>query len=71
MMFVMVAMTVSAAFGLERGLDRLKIRSEAAEHVFDHVVGPNAKNADLEFPSANADSPDARQGASAVCDLHA
>jgi hypothetical protein len=43
MMLVMVAVTVSAAFGLERGLDRLKICSEAAEHVFDHVVGPNPK----------------------------
>jgi hypothetical protein len=45
MMFVMVAVTVGAAFGLESGLDRLKICSEAAEHVFDHVVGPNPKNA--------------------------
>jgi hypothetical protein len=40
----MVAMPVSAAFGLERGLDRLKMCPEAAEHVFDHVVGPNPKN---------------------------
>jgi hypothetical protein len=40
----MVAMPVSAAFGLERGLDRLKMCPEAAEHVFDHVVGPNPKD---------------------------
>jgi hypothetical protein len=44
MVFVMVAVAVSAAFGLERDLDRLKMCPEAAEHVFDHVVGPNAKN---------------------------
>jgi hypothetical protein len=45
----MVAMPVSAAFGLERGLDRLKMCPEAAEHVFDHVVGPNPKNLILNF----------------------
>jgi hypothetical protein len=45
MMFVMVAVTVSSAFGLERGLDRLKMCPEAAEHVFDYVVGPNQKDA--------------------------
>jgi len=42
---VMVAVTaVSAAFGLEGGLHLYKIRSEAMEHILDHVVGPNAKN---------------------------
>jgi hypothetical protein len=44
MMLVMVAVTVSAAFGLKSGLDDLKICPEAAEHVFDHMVGPNPKN---------------------------
>jgi hypothetical protein len=39
-MFVMVAVT-----GLERGLDRLKMCPEAAEHVLNHVVRPNPKNA--------------------------
>ncbi len=44
-MAVMVAVTaVSAAFGLEGGLDLYKIRSEAMEHILDHIVGPNAKN---------------------------
>jgi hypothetical protein len=44
-MLVMVAVTaVSAAFGLEGGLHLYKIRSEAMEHILDHVVGPNAKN---------------------------
>jgi hypothetical protein len=49
MMLVMVAVTVSAAFRLERGLDRLKMCPEAAEHVFDHVIGPNPKNMVLNF----------------------
>jgi hypothetical protein len=39
----MVAMPVSAAFGLESGLDHLKLCPETAEHVFDHVVWPNPK----------------------------
>jgi hypothetical protein len=42
---VTVAMAaVSAAFGLEGGLHLYKIRSEAMEHILDHMVGPNAKN---------------------------
>jgi hypothetical protein len=49
MMFVMVAVTVGAAFGLERGLDRLKMCPEAAKQVFDYVVGPNPKNLILNF----------------------
>ena len=49
MMFVMVAVTVGAAFGLERGLDCLKMCPEAAEHVFDHMVRPNPKNAVLNL----------------------
>jgi hypothetical protein len=44
-MVVMVAVAaVSAAFGLEGGLHLYKIRSEAMEHILDHMVGPNAKN---------------------------
>jgi hypothetical protein len=44
-MVVMVAVTaVSAAFGLEGGLHLYKIRSEAMEHILDHVVRANAKN---------------------------
>jgi hypothetical protein len=35
---------VSSAFGLKRSLHANKIRSEAAEHVLDHMVGPNAQN---------------------------
>ena len=42
-MAVMVA-AVSAAFGLEGGLHLYKIRSEAMEHILNHMVGPNAKN---------------------------
>ena len=44
-MVVMVAVAaVSAAFGLEGGLHLYKIRSEATEHILNHMVGPNAKN---------------------------
>jgi hypothetical protein len=49
MMFVIVCVTVSAAFGLESCLDLLKIRSEAIEQIFDHVVGPNQKNVFSNF----------------------
>jgi hypothetical protein len=44
-MVVMVAVAaVSAAFGLEGDVQLYEIRSEAMEHILDHVVGPNAKN---------------------------
>jgi hypothetical protein len=44
-MGAMVAVArVSAAFGLERDLHPCKIRSEAKEHILDHVIRPNAKN---------------------------
>ena len=44
-MSAMVAVAgVRAAFGLERDLHLYKICTETKEHVFDHVVGPNAKN---------------------------
>ena len=41
---VMVPMPVSAAFRLESCLDFLKICTETAEHVFDHVIGSNKKD---------------------------
>jgi hypothetical protein len=44
MMFVMVAMPVSAAFRLKGGLGFLKIRSQTKEHIFYYMVGPNQKN---------------------------
>ena len=44
-MVVMVALAaVSAAFGLEGGLHLYELRSQAVEHILDHMVGPNAKN---------------------------
>jgi hypothetical protein len=49
MVFVMVAVTVSTAFRLEGGLDFLKIRPQATEHIFDHVVGPYKKNVISNF----------------------
>jgi hypothetical protein len=46
----MVAITaVSAAFRLERSLHLYKLRSEAMEHLLDHLVGPNAKNLIADF----------------------
>jgi hypothetical protein len=42
--FVVVAMpAVRAAFGLKGDLHLCKLRSEAAEHILDHMVWPNAK----------------------------
>jgi hypothetical protein len=35
---------VSAAFGLERSLHVCKIRSEATEHILDHMIGPKAES---------------------------
>jgi hypothetical protein len=49
-MGAMVAVAgVSAAFRLERDLHRYKICTETKEHVFDHVVRPNAKNLASNF----------------------
>jgi hypothetical protein len=44
MMFVVVAVTVSTTFRLKGGLDHLKIRPQATEHIFYYVVRPNQKN---------------------------
>jgi len=44
MVAIVPVTTVSAAFGLEGGLHLCKLRSEAKEHVLDHMVGPDAKN---------------------------
>jgi len=45
----MMMPAVSAAFGLEGGLNLYKIRSEATEHVLNHMVGPNTKNLTSNF----------------------
>src|ERR1700756_1894589 len=44
MVAMVVVTAVSTAFGLERDLHSRKLRSEAMEHLLDHMVGPNAKN---------------------------
>src|SRR4029077_19824002 len=44
MLVMVVIAAVSAAFGLEGSLHLYKVRSEATEHIFDHMVGPNTKN---------------------------
>ncbi len=49
-MTAIVAITaVSAAFRLEWGLHLDKLRSEAMEHLLDHMVGPDAKNLVANF----------------------
>jgi hypothetical protein len=49
-MFVMMAVApIRAAFGLERGSHVHKIRSQPMEHLFDHMVRPNAKNLASNF----------------------
>jgi hypothetical protein len=49
-MVVRVAVAaIGAAFGLEGDLHLYELRSEAMEHVLDHMVGPNAKNLVSDF----------------------
>jgi hypothetical protein len=49
-MIVMAAVAaVSTAFGLEGALHLYKIRSEASEHILDHMVRPDAKNLVSDF----------------------
>ena len=49
MPLVMVAVPVSPAFGLESSLDLFELCSEATEHVFNHMIGPNQKNTVSNF----------------------
>jgi hypothetical protein len=44
MIVIAAVAAVSAAFGLKGALHLYKIRSEATEHILDHMVRPNAKN---------------------------
>jgi hypothetical protein len=44
MVVMMGVAAVGAAFGLERSLHLYKVCSEAAEHILDDMVGPNAEN---------------------------
>jgi hypothetical protein len=41
---MVVVAAISASFGLKRNLYLYKIRSEAAEHLLDHMVRPNPEN---------------------------
>ena len=48
--FVIVVMAaVRTTFGLKRGLHLHELRSKAMKHLFDHVVGPNAKSVVSNF----------------------
>jgi hypothetical protein len=52
MLAVLVAMimvTVSAALRLKTGLYVCKIRSKAAKHILNHMIGPNTKNVVSDF----------------------
>jgi len=50
LMEVMVAMAaIGAPLGLERGLDPREVGAKFAEHVLDHVIGPNAKDLVADF----------------------
>jgi hypothetical protein len=49
MIFVMMAVTVSTAFRLEGGVDLLKIRAQAAKHIFYYMVGANEKKMVTNF----------------------
>jgi len=46
---VLSVATVGATLGLKRRPDRHQIRPEAIEHGFDHMVGSNAKNRDIDL----------------------
>jgi hypothetical protein len=46
---MMPVTSVSAAFGLEGRLHLHKIRSETAEHVLNHMVGPDTKSPASNF----------------------
>ena len=47
--FIVVMVAIGAAFGLKRGLHRREIGAKLAEHVLDHVIGPNAKDLVADF----------------------
>ena len=50
LMVVMVTLAViGSPLGLERGVDPREISAKPAEHVLDHVVGPNSKDLIADF----------------------
>jgi len=49
MLVMMAAIAVGSAFGLEGSPHVRKIRSQPMEHLFDHMVRPNAKNLAANF----------------------
>ena len=56
---VAVMMVVGAALGIKRCFDRLKPSSKAAQHIFDHVIAPDAQPLahDLDVDVTIADMP--------------
>jgi hypothetical protein len=64
MTMVAVMMLVGPALGIKRRFDRLKSRPKAAQHVFDHMIAPDAQPLadDLHVDMTIADVPgEARQ----------
>jgi hypothetical protein len=49
MVMMIAVVAVRAAFRLERGLHLHKRRSEAVEHLLDHMIGPNPKQLIANF----------------------
>ena len=58
-MTVAVVMLVSAAFGIKRRFHRFKPRAKAAQHIFDHMIAPDAQPLadDLNIDVTIADVP--------------
>jgi hypothetical protein len=58
-MMMAVVMLVGAPLGIKGGFDRLKPRTKAAQHVFDHMVAPDAQPLadDLHVDMTIADMP--------------
>src|SRR5215831_17718930 len=49
MMVVVLMAVIGSPLGLERGVDPREISAKPAEHVLDHVVGPNSKDLIADF----------------------
>jgi hypothetical protein len=59
MMMVAVVLLVGATLGIKRRFDRGEPRTEAAQHIFDHMIAPDAQPLadDLDVDMTIADMP--------------
>ena len=46
---MLVMVTVGAPLGLERGMDPREVGAKLADHVLDHLIGPNTKDLVVDF----------------------